>query len=99
MFVNLHISKVVMIKYILIISGGSAGCILRYLISSWMNTQTTASLPYGTLCVNLIGSLLIGFLFGWLIYEGTMNENLQLLLFTGFLGGFTTFSAFALENM
>ena len=77
--------------------GGFLGSILRYLISK-LNTEISIhSFPAGTFLVNIIGSLLIGFLVGVLATHAP-SSLLRLLLITGFCGGFTTFSAFTNEN-
>jgi CrcB protein len=84
-------------QVLLVFIGGGVGSALRYLISKWFNNLPT-TLPYGTLMVNVIGSLLIGVILGYAIKSSTFSENYALLLATGFCGGFTTFSAFSYEN-
>jgi CrcB protein len=74
--------------------GGAAGSLLRYGCSRWLNGP---AFPYGTLAVNIIGSFLIGLL--WAFFSKQNDETAQLLLVTGFCGGFTTFSAFSLEGL
>jgi CrcB protein len=54
--------------------------------------------PVGTLAVNLLGSIVIGFLGGWFL-SAPVSQNLRLFLMIGILGGFTTFSSFSLENL
>lgn len=81
---------------LLVFLGGGLGSILRYLISITFNSSQ--SIPYGTFLVNFTGSLILGILFGLSIKSGYVNNNLILLLGTGFCGGFTTFSSFAYEN-
>ena len=73
--------------------GGAAGSVLRYLVSRWM----PATFPWGTLTVNIVGSLLIGVLVG-LASKEMLSTEMRLLLVTGFCGGFTTFSTFANES-
>lgn len=84
-------------QVLLVFIGGGVGSALRYLISKWLNNLPT-TLPFGTLMVNAIGSLLIGVILGYAIKSSTFSENYALLLATGFCGGFTTFSAFSYEN-
>ncbi len=85
-------------KWIYIGIGGALGSLLRYYISEFIQSKNSSSFPLGTLSVNIIGSLLIGFLFGYFSVNNEINERLKLFVFIGFLGGFTTFSSFAFEN-
>jgi fluoride exporter len=86
-----------MIKNLLLVGlGGSIGSMARYAASLLIKSK---SFPYGTLTVNIIGSFIIGLLFAMSIKEEGMFENWKLFLATGICGGFTTFSAFSLENM
>jgi CrcB protein len=80
--------------------GGCVGAIARFLIGNYLQGLTRTTLfPYGTLAVNLIGCLLIGFLFYLPPLHKTFDTELRLLLITGLLGGFTTFSAFGNESL
>ncbi len=81
-----------------LIVGGSLGVLGRYGVVHWMGNQHWLGFPASTFTVNMVGSLLIGFLWGWLDVP-QMPDTLKNFLFVGFLGGFTTFSAFALEMM
>lgn len=83
-------------KAILIVfTGGGLGSVLRFAIGQWMGNDVQ-HWPWTTLMVNLIGSLLIGALFGWSSL-GEKNQDLWLFGVTGFCGGFTTFSALSKE--
>ena len=83
----------------LVALGGGAGAWLRYTVGVVLGRMgaATAQFPWSTLAVNIVGSLLIGLLAGWLARHGTGGEGWRLLLGVGVLGGFTTFSAFSLE--
>ena len=85
-------------SFILVFLGGGLGSGLRYLVAIAMN-QYSKVLPFGTFTVNMIGCLLIGLILGYAQKENTLTSNQTLLLATGFCGGFTTFSAFASENL
>ena len=85
-------------SFLLVFLGGGLGSALRYLVASAMN-QYSKVLPFGTFTVNMLGCLLIGMILGYAQKENTLTSNQILLLATGFCGGFTTFSAFANENL
>lgn len=74
--------------------GGFFGAISRYAAVQWVDRRMHSALPYGTMAVNLLGSFLLGLLYGW-----DVNRQLTLLLGAGFLGSFTTFSTFAYETV
>ena len=85
-----------MIKILLVGLGGMVGSICRYLVSGWVSSPW---LPVGTLTVNVVGCLLIGFLFGLSEIRDLFSSSTRLLLMVGLLGGFTTFSTFGLETV
>ena len=85
-----------MSNLLLIGAGGFFGAISRYGIGQ---LAPPSKYFYGTLAVNLIGCLLIGIAFGLLSREAFTSRPAQLLLVTGFLGGFTTFSTFGLDTL
>lgn len=87
-------------KDILLIGlGGGAGSIARYVCQRSLYTAYPHAFPFGTLLVNFLGCLLIGILLGLMEKGSIVRPELRFLLVTGFCGGFTTFSAFAAENI
>ena len=89
-----------MIKNLLIIgTGGFLGSIARYLVSQLNLTVSFHSIPVGTLTVNVAGSFMIGFLTGIAEKSMILTPEWRLFLMVGLCGGFTTFSAFANENL
>ena len=78
--------------------GGFLGSIARYLVAKLNLTWNFHSIPMGTLTVNILGSILIGFFLGIFVNSDLLNTNLKLFLVVGFCGGFTTFSSFTNEN-
>ena len=78
--------------------GGAIGSVLRYLIQAQSMHWFGASFPYGTLIVNVVGSLLIGFLSFLFLERITVSEEVRFAILVGVLGGFTTFSTFSLET-
>ena len=81
-----------------IMLGGALGTGARYLLTSFLQSST-GGFPVGTLAVNLLGCLLIGFLAAALPDTGAEKQTLKLVLLVGCLGGFTTFSSFGLETV
>ncbi len=89
-----------MIKNLLIIgTGGFIGSVARYLVSQLNLSVSFHSVPVGTLLVNITGSFLIGFLTGIADKSMILPPQWRLFLMVGLCGGFTTFSAFANENL
>ena len=78
---------------------GALGCLARYFFSSWIHTFAVVPIPYGTLAVNVLGSLAIGLLMGGDLHHPLLGGNLRIGLAVGFLGGFTTFSTFSYETV
>ena len=78
--------------------GGAMGSVLRYFLQSRVQAVSMGVFPMGTLAVNLIGSLMIGFLAGMFLIN-PVSQHLRLFLMVGILGGFTTFSSFSLDNL
>lgn len=78
--------------------GGALGTFFRYLISGLPYKYTDTVFPWGTLLVNASGAFIIGLLWGAFEERG-ISPQIRTFVFIGFLGGFTTFSTFALESM
>ena len=87
-----------MSKLIWIALGGLLGTLCRYGLSAWLDGRSQSPFPYGTLAVNLLGCFVAGFLFP-LLEQATVTPELRLAVFTGILGGFTTFSAYGLQTV
>lgn len=89
-----------MIKNLLLIgAGGFIGSVARYLVSRLNTRLDWLSIPVGTLLVNVLGSLLIGFLIGISEKSPLLTLELRMFLMVGLCGGFTTFSSFTGENL
>lgn len=89
-----------MLKTILLVgSGGFIGSVARYYMSKFIQNSTLTSFPTGTLFVNILGSLILGFLVGLAIKHPSFSLEWRLTLMVGFCGGFTTFSTFTSENL
>lgn len=87
-----------MTKWLLIAAGGAFGSISRYALQGWVQRATGSGFPLGTLVVNLIGCLLIGFLTATFTGPKLIREEYRIGIIVGVLGGFTTFSTFGLET-
>lgn len=82
-----------------IAGGGAVGAVLRYWVSTGVYTLTGRGFPYGTLVVNVLGSLLMGFLYIWLLERIPGGVAARAFLLIGLLGAFTTFSTFSIETL
>ena len=84
--------------YLAVAAGGAIGATLRFAVAQLALNRWGSNFPWGTLAVNLVGSLLIGLC--WQLFEKwQISPNQRVLLFVGIFGGFTTFSSYALESL
>jgi CrcB protein len=83
----------------LLFVGGGCGTLLRYWIAGWTQRTAGAAFPIGTLTVNIVGCLLIGFLASLLTGPALIREEYRVAILVGILGGFTTFSTFSHETV
>ena len=89
-----------MTNLLLVGAGGFLGAVARYLLGGWiLHHSMAAKFPWGTFTINVLGCLVIGILGGMAERFDTFGHGARLFLFTGLLGGFTTFSAFGLETI
>ena len=82
-----------------IAGGGALGALLRYWVSTAVHSLIGRDFPYGTLAVNVLGSLLMGFLYIWLLERMPGGVAMRAFLLIGLLGAFTTFSTFSIETL
>ena len=80
-------------------AGGSIGAVLRFLMSGWVYQWLGRGFPWGTLMVNVLGSLLMGFLFFLFTERVLINPDLRTAILVGGLGALTTFSTFSIETL
>lgn len=83
--------------YWYVAAGGALGSVARVYVSDLMQRQAQTTFPWGTLTVNLVGSLLLGAITEYALASPAISRDLRVLLTAGFCGGFTTFSTFSLE--
>jgi fluoride exporter len=79
--------------------GGFIGTVARYLLSQFIQKYFNTAFPLGTLIINILGCLIIGFLFGMFERGSLISSELRLFLTVGFCGGFTTFSTFSNDSV
>lgn len=83
---------------VIVFIGAGLGGLLRHVMNTTITTLMGTGFPYGILAINILGSTAMGLLAGWLAFRGEAPAELKLFLATGFLGGFTTFSAFSMDT-
>lgn len=87
-----------MFPTVLVFLGGGIGSALRHGVNLFAARILGTAFPYGTLTVNLVGSLAMGLIAGYFALKGEAPQSWRLFLTTGVLGGFTTFSAFSFDT-
>jgi CrcB protein len=88
-----------MARLLWISAGGALGTAARYLLSAAFASAFGPALPYGTFAVNVIGSFLLGVIMQWGVQTEALSPTARLVLGTGVMGGFTTYSAFNYETL
>jgi CrcB protein len=78
---------------------GALGCLFRFFVSGWVYALIGRGLPYGTLAVNIVGSLFLGLIMEGGLRSALLPADVRMGVTTGFLGGFTTFSTFSYETI
>lgn len=85
-------------NFLIVALGGAVGSALRYLVHGWVTGMVGRAIPFGTLAVNLVGSLLLGLIVAYVVGMLPRGREVYLLFGVGMMGGFTTFSAFAYDT-
>ncbi len=80
-------------RLFLIALGGGGGAVSRYLLSLWIKDNTNSAFPFATFTVNILGAFLLAFL----LQASSLDQELKIMLTTGFMGAFTTYSTFSYE--
>lgn len=78
---------------------GALGSLCRWLLSAAIQRHVGAMFPAGTFVVNAVGSVVMGLVMGFFVARGTESSGLRVALTAGFMGGFTTYSSFAMETV
>jgi CrcB protein len=88
-----------MMRFLLVCLAGGAGTGARYLLGGWIQRVMGASFPYGTITINAVGSFLISILMYLGLEKQAIGPDLRIVLTTGVMGGFTTYSTFNYETL
>lgn len=86
-------------KILLMGCGGFVGAIARFYVTKFGNMMLGEKIPFGTVLVNIIGSFTLGFIVTLSVHKMVISEDMKLIIGTGFLGAFTTFSTFSVETV
>lgn len=88
-----------MTQALAIAAGGAIGALMRFWMSTWVYARLGSDFPYGTMVVNVLGSLVMGVLYVLLVERMDLDPVWRAALMVGVLGAFTTFSAFSIETL
>ena len=83
---------------VLVALGGAVGAAARYVVDGWISDRTGGQFPWGTLAINLTGSLVLGVLFTLTVERNFISAATRGPLMIGFVGAYTTFSTLMLES-
>jgi CrcB protein len=86
-------------RFLLVCLGGAFGTGARYLFGGWAQRALGTAFPYGTLIINMVGSFLLAVIMYWSLEVGLIPANARIVLATGVMGGFTTYSTFNYETL
>lgn len=84
---------------VLIFIGGGLGSVTRFGLGKWISSWHTSTFPYGTLGVNVIACLVLGWIIGLADHKNLLSDSTRLFWTVGFCGGFSTFSTFSAETI
>lgn len=91
--------RIALLKYLLVGIGGFFGSVARYGVGLYVSERIGTRFPLGTFVINISGSFAGGFILSLFAARAFLNPNLKVLLVIGFIGAYTTFSAFELETL
>ncbi len=83
----------------LVFVGGGAGSVVRFVLGRWINSLHDLNFPFGTLVVNVVACLLLGYIVGFADHRQLISPGLRFFWTVGFCGGFSTFSSFSAETL
>jgi len=86
-------------ELIFVFIGGGLGSLVRFLLGKWVNAFHNSNFPFGTLTINIIACLVMGFMIGLADHKQLLSPATRLFWVVGFCGGFSTFSAFSSETL
>ena len=92
------LDRIVSNSYLYVSLGGILGACSRYALAIFVKRQAGADFPYGTLLINVSGSLILGFFLVWSTERTIVDDRIRLMIAVGFCGAYTTFSSYAFES-
>ncbi|HTH55306.1 MAG TPA: fluoride efflux transporter CrcB [Cyclobacteriaceae bacterium] len=88
-----------MVNLLLVFGGGGFGSVVRFLLGRWVNGWHNHHFPFGTLAVNIVACLVLGYVVGIADHRQLISPSARLFWTVGFCGGFSTFSTFSAETL